>query len=154
MSNEAKILALRWLSQRSLTVREVKDRLERRGLDTDVIDAALEDLVRRGYLNDERVAEFEVRRALERHQGPAYVRARLTQRGVERSIRDAQLAALYAETDWLAIAEPLRQRYDRSSPTGRARLIRRMAREGFPASVIRRVADGERSDIIDGLEDY
>ena len=154
MSNEAKILALRWLSQRSLTVREIRDRLERRGLEAEDIDSALEDLGKRGYLNDERVAESEVRRALERHQGPGYVRARLMQRGVESSIREAQLAMLYAETDWLAIAEPLRQRYDRSSPTGRARLIRRMAREGFPASVIRRVADGERSDIIDGPEDY
>lgn len=153
MPNEAQLLALRWLSQRSLSIREVNQRLDRRGLDPEEIAAAIEALKRLGYLDDLKLSQQIAEKSVARHEGPARLAARLAQRGVSPETSRQVSQALAQETDWLAIAEPLRERYDMSSPKGRLRFIRHLAREGFPAAVIYRLA-GERSDDTDGVDDY
>ncbi len=154
MPNEAKSLALRWLSQRSLTVREVQERLKERGFDAGSVEMAVADLVRVSLLDDRRVADQVIARGLARHEGPRHLAQRLVTRGVPRDVVDDVMQELRQRINWLEIAEPVGQRYDRSSPKGRARLVRRLAREGFPGSVIRQMAEGEGSDDSDGIEDY
>lgn len=153
MPNSAKSSALRWLAQRSLTVRELQTRLSQRGYAEEEVQEVVEELNQLSLLDDRRIAEAVVRQSLNRHEGPRHVMARLLRRGVDSEISEAVMAQLMAQVDWLEIAEPLRQRYDIKSPKGRARLMRHMAREGFPAGVIRRVAGGQRSDGTSGVED-
>ncbi|MDA8205564.1 MAG: regulatory protein RecX [Thermaerobacter sp.] len=152
MPTSATSTALRWLSQRSLTVHEVKLRLGQRGYPADEVNHALAELSRLGLLDDRPIADAVVRQSLERHEGPRHITSRLLSRGVSSEITESVMQSLMAEVNWLTIAEPLRQRYDISSPKGRARLMRHLAREGFPASVIYRIAGGERSDEGHGMD--
>lgn len=154
MPNEAKSQALRWLAQRSLSVRELSLKLAGRGFDADTIQELTEDLERLGFLNERRLAEDVVRRALAHHEGPQRVRQRLMARGFEREIISDVMTSLQETADWLTIAEPLGQRYDRDNPRDRARLMRRLTREGFPFRVIRRLVGEEGRDEPNGADDY
>ncbi len=154
MPNEAKSQALRWLSQRSLSVRELSLKLAGHGFDTESIQNLIEELRALGFLNDRRLAEEVVRRALAHHEGPLRVRQRLMARALERDVISDAMASLQETADWQTIAERLGQRYDRDNPRDRARLMRRLAREGFPTPVIRRLVDKEGRDDVSGADDY
>lgn len=151
MPNEPLTLALRWLSQRSLSAYEVSQRLAQRQVAKDDIDAVLALLIERGYVNDERLAEQIVAKSLAHRDGPAKVEARLAQRGIPAEVRRRVAGQALAQVDWLKIAEGLIPRYDMSNPKGRARLVRHLAREGFPPRVIYQVA-GEKGKDSSGLD--
>lgn len=154
MPNEAKSLALRWLSQRSLSIQETEERLARRGMSEEEIAEAIRDLTELGFLNDQRLADQIAERSLGHHEGPRRLSARLMERRIESGARHQIMDRVMSEVDWLEIAVPLRERYDIGSPKGRDRLVRHLAREGFPAFVIREVAySGGGSDDTDGSED-
>lgn len=147
MSSEAKSLALRWLSQRSLSIRETKERLVRRGFTSEVVNEAVQDLLRLGLLDDAHLAADIARQGLARHHGPRHVLARLIQRGIDPALGRTAMAEELADVDWLVIAEPLTKQYDTATAKGRDRLMRHLAREGFPAAVIRELTfDADRSD--------
>lgn len=153
MPSDAKTLALRWLSQRSLSIQEVRDRLLARGVATDEVEVAIGQLRASGLLDDERLAVHIVEQSVGRHEGPVRIAQRLRARGINRDATTAALSNLREGTDWLNVAQLLGQRYDIKDPKARARLMRRMAREGFPGSVIRQLTNREGSDE-DGIEDY
>jgi len=154
MANEAKTVALRWLSQRSLTVFEVTERLKRRQFTEEMIATTIRELQNATLLDDERVAADVVERALAHHDGPLGMISRLRRRGIPPDIIQTVMGDVKSHTNWQEIAEPVGQRYDRSNPKDRARLMRRLARQGFPSAVIHRLTDGGRSDDSDGAEDY
>lgn len=144
---------LRWLSWRSLTTHEVRQRLLRRGTPLEEIEALISHFVASGYLDDRQVAEATVADALRRLKGPRYIWARLMQRGIPPAFIEEIMADLERQVDWLAIAERLRPRYDRSNVLDPTRWLRHLAREGFPTAVIRHEAEvGQRSDG-NGVED-
>lgn len=149
----AQSLALRWLAQKSLSVREVAERLARRHLDPQVITDVVEQLSRTGLLDDGRLARQIVAKGLEHHEGPKRLAARLAQRGIAPEIYRDMISDLEAHVDWLHIAEPLLERYDISSQKGRARLVRRLVQEGFPGAVVYELAR-ERSEDSHGVDDY
>ena len=153
MPNEAKALTLRWLAQRSLTVHEVQQRLSKRGFSPDEIAETVKELANAALLDDERVAEAVSQQSLVRHEGPRRLWGRLMTRGIDGDLAHQAVKQLEDKVNWLEIAEPLLARYDIDNPKDRARLIRRMAREGFPAAVIYRLAGGERSEERGGLDD-
>lgn len=134
---------------------ELRQRLVAKGFPSETVGAVVSELMHQGYLNDGRIAEEIVQKGLGRREGPQHVLGRLRRRGVPKDICDAMLTYMWTEVDWLEIAERVRQRYDISSASGRARFVRHLAREGFPVGVIQRLADdGERGDHADGVEDY
>lgn len=129
--------ALRWLSQRELTQQEVRTRLHRKGFDADVIEEVITRLLSQNYVSDDRVARQVVQGALSRaRQGPLAIRHKLHTRGVAGEIADAAWSELTKTTDWVEIAEAIKERYDMNDPRGRARCARYLARQGFPSSVI------------------
>ncbi len=129
--------ALRWLSQRELTQHEVRTRLSRKGFDDDVIETVLTRLVSQNYISDDRVARQVVENALSRsRQGPLAIRQKLRTRGVDGETAEATWRELTQATDWLKIAEAIKERYDMSDPRQRARCARYLARQGFPSVVI------------------
>lgn len=154
MPSDASSLVLRWLGQRNLTYQELRWRLSERGFDGDLIEDVLSGLGAGGWIDDRRVADEVVRYSLARHEGPAHMTARLIRRGVAVDVRQQVMSDVMDEVDWLAIALPLAERYDRDSPKGRQRLIRHMRREGFATGIIRQVLAADGGDITDGVEDY
>ena len=145
MPNDAKSLALRWLSQRSLSVREVQERLERHGFDDDETERVVQSLRDLKLVDDSQLAEQVARQSLSRREGPMRIRARLLQRGIDPALGREVMAGMLDQVDWRQIAEPLAKRYHIDSKKGRDRFIRHLAREGFPAAVIHELAfSGDR----------
>jgi regulatory protein len=85
-------LAYRYLSRRERTVREVRQYLLGRDLDSTAVEAALVELTECGYLDDARYARIfaQDRRALEQW-GNARIRRALLARGIQRDLVEEAL---------------------------------------------------------------
>ncbi len=75
---------------------ELEQRLTRRGIEPDAVDAALETLERVGVLDEVRTAELRAARLAERGYGNAYIQAELERRGLP---ADRILAELEPEAE-------------------------------------------------------
>lgn len=152
--NDAKSLALRWLSQRSLSVGEVQKKLYDKGFSSDSLEAAVERLLSLGLLDDRKLAEKILFDGLGRHEGPYGIIVRMRRRLLTSDLIDEVMEAYQSEINWQEIAEPLGQRYDVTNPKQRARLARRMARQGFPTRVIQHIISVHGEGDADGIDDY
>lgn len=126
-------LAYRHLGRRDRTVRELRTHLEARRVEPAAIEAALAELARLGYLDDERYARAfaEDRRTLD-GWGPERIARRLAQAGVEPDLIDA-VAAPDPPQDLAAALEILRARL-REVPAddrGRERALGLLVRRGY-----------------------
>jgi regulatory protein len=126
--------SFRYLGHRDRTVAEVRAHLERRGAGEAVIDAAVEDLVRMGYLDDARFAQrfAEDRRQLDAW-GSERIERRLLELGVEREHIAAALAGQAAHDELGTAVELLRRRFARppAEERDRERALGLLARRGY-----------------------
>ena len=138
----ARNFALRLLAIRPRTVRELRDKLARRGHAPEAIAALLADLSASGLLDDARFARMWIEsRAALKPMGQARLRAELAAKGVDRELVDAALSALRDGLDEPAAALQLAQRKARAfQGLGREARERRIAgflgRRGYSGGVI------------------
>ena len=93
-SGNAQHEAIAMLSRGDLSEAQLRQRLASKGFDTAEITNAVEVLLARGYLDDERIARHLVDRALESGRGANWVRAQLTRRGLNPAlIENAEASA-------------------------------------------------------------
>ena len=83
--------ALRLLAARERSVAELATRLRDAGGTTAAVEAVLERLRARGYLDDRRVAEHAAQQAVRRGRGSLYARAQLAARGVAPPLIDTAI---------------------------------------------------------------
>ena len=127
--------AFRALGQRALSEAELRGRMLRRQPDPELVSGVLERVRELGYLNDEQVAQVEVRR---RGVGSGRVRQKLRQRGVENQVIEEVLA----ERDPEAEAEDARTLLTRRwpsfqrAPDPQKRAFAFMLRRGYSSSLI------------------
>ena len=96
----AKASALRGLSQRARTAKEVRDSLARKGFADDIVEDTVAGLERLGMIDDAAFATAFVRSRFEgRGYGPARLRQDLQRKGVSRSAIEAALAELEEAED-------------------------------------------------------
>jgi regulatory protein len=135
---------MRLLAQREHSVLELTRKLKRRAYQADDIGRALDALSAEGWQSDRRFAESFVRNRVSRGLGPVRIRRELGERGVDRELTDAALAA--CDEDWLSRAEAVRQkRFGAALPRDireRGRQVRFLAYRGFPQEQIGRVLRG------------
>ena len=137
-------VALRYLSRKDRTEKEVIVYLEKREFTTEDINDALEMLRGRRYLDDRRVAEFYVKDRIERsYWGPVRLRYDLHQRGVEDDIIESVLEKVMEERqeDERLLARRAAGHYLRTHPriTGEQkerRLASYLSRRGFAPEVV------------------
>lgn len=147
-------IAYRLLAIRLRSRGELMDRLRRRGIPGESVDALLSDFTRRGLIDDKRFAEAWVRGRLAlRPSGKARLRQELLRKGISREIIDHAIAATMSEhgENEFALALTLaRARARRFQGLPRETAYRRLGgllqRRGFPAGVIARVL-GEVVDL-------
>ena len=139
-SDEGYAMALRWLSRRSRSRAEVRTRLKKHGIED--VESVLDRLVAHHWLSDRQVAEGEFRQAARRHQGPERIRARLYARGIEPDLAREMLSGLSTEDIEERAREALLGVISRegvpSDEQGRARVVRRLMRQGFSGAVVAR----------------
>ena len=135
--------ALRLLSLRDHSCREMRSKLSERGYPEPVVDRTIDRLVERKYLDD---SQFAVRRA--RHlaynklYGNLRIRADLLERGVSRDLADSAISEARLELDEAEglkrlmekkHGEQMAQDLDRKN---RRRLAQSLLRKGYPAALV------------------
>lgn len=148
--------AYRLLAVRPRSRRELIERLRRRGMAPEVIDAVTAHLEAQGLLDDRRFARAWIQSRLALHPaGPVRLRHELAGKGVAREVIAGALGEALNDTDESALALPVaRARLRRYRGLPREIMYRRLAgvlrRRGFSAAVISRVL----RDVLGMSEDH
>jgi len=133
--------ALDLLARREHAVRELRQKLQRKGHDTLQIDEVLAALSRAGLQSEQRFTECFVHSRKNRGEGPLRIRAALQQRGISDELIVACLDE--AAGDWSAMAQAVRQkRFGAGWPQDhreRARQARFLQQRGFTMEQISRL---------------
>lgn len=138
----ARNYALRLLAIRPRTVRELRDKLARRGHSAEAVAALVADLSAAGLLDDARFARMWIEgRAALKPMGQARLRAELAAKGVARELIDEALAGLREELDEPAAALKLAQRKARAwrelaTEARERRIAGFLGRRGYSGGVI------------------
>jgi regulatory protein len=144
---EARDRALRLLTRREHSARELKRKLEERGFDEAAADDAVSKLADGGLQSDGRYAEQMIRTRLAQGYGPVRIEADLRQAGLNaEQIQDAMAAT---DCDWTERAAHVHARKFRDVPrtqAERARQYRFLMGRGYEPEQIRRVLKGELAD--------
>lgn len=136
--SSAKAYALRRLSKRAMTERELQKAVERRGHAPATAERALEEMRRLGLMDDEAIAKGVTRSTLAaKPAGRRFLLAKLRQRGVERQIAervvDQALDGRDSRADAVELAKSRLRFLPRSADeqTARRRIYAFLARRGF-----------------------
>ncbi|MBI3928103.1 MAG: regulatory protein RecX [Armatimonadetes bacterium] len=132
---DAKLLALRLLSRREHTRKELRRKLSARGFCPTVVEQLLDWLVERDYLCDQRFAEAFVRGRSSRGYAPARMVQELTARGIERELA-REIVQGTEPPDLLERAVEVAR--SRSSSRGAEQVYRFLRRRGFDHGVATR----------------
>jgi regulatory protein len=126
------------LARRDYATGELRERLERKGFDRGVVEAAIEALVEERALDDARYASNYVGYHASRGQGPLRIAAELGALGLPADLIDTAVAA---GPDWRVAARELRLRKFGPQPPAdwpeRARQARFLQYRGFSSDHIR-----------------
>ncbi len=127
--------AMRWLAKREYCCADMRLRLQGKGFDADVVEAAMQWLLAQNVLSEQRYADAFMRQQLRRGYTPEMIRRRLQQSGVDApTTEDAAFDAVQACRRLLQRRDPQGRRFgDRKV---RLRLIRYLQGRGYPLSLI------------------
>lgn len=140
--------ALGLLARREHSARELKRKLQQKGVAAEEAGDVVGDMGERNYQSDERFAASLVRRRALDGYGPLRIRAELATHGI---VREAASAALdTAEIDWIAIARRVFASKFRGTEAAdykeRQKRAGWLGARGFDAAVIRAVSRAEVED--------
>ena len=145
VGNNPRAYALRLLALRPRTVRELRDKLARRGYPPEQCESLIADLSAVSLLDDAKYAQLwvESRTAL-RPMGASRLRAELMRKGISRELIDSALADSREERDEDGAALELARKKLRSMRSltpdaARRRLAGFLGRRGYPGGVIAKV---------------
>ncbi len=135
---QAKQRVVGLLEYRPRTVREVRQRLKRAGVDEATIDEVVDQLRAAGLLDDKAFAEAWVESRLRAHpRGKRMLAWELRQKGADPEAIEASLAAVDDEAAALAAAQKRLPRLAGFAPADRRRkLIEFLGRSGFTYAII------------------
>jgi regulatory protein len=155
---DAYVLALGWLARRELTEKQIRQRLNRRGLEPDVVDEAVARLKAERAIDDARVAGAFARTAVRlKGRGPMRLERDLQALGIERGAAKAAVKDILADTDEKTLArQALARRWrraERPEPADAARLYRALLRQGFGPSAARAALTALGAPDDDALDD-
>lgn len=144
---KAKSAALRLLSYRMRSSKEIADKLKEKGSSPDTIHTVIRDLKRINYLNDlEFAKEFVESRLIHNPKGKAFLRYELLRKGVENKIidkvidekmsteKEENIARILAEKIW-------NKKKNVEEIKRKAQTYNYLARRGFPASLVKRILE-------------
>ena len=152
MADALHTAALRLLTGRALSERELAQRLQRRGFDAAAVAGEVARLRQAGLLDDVAVARTTCADLLRRGYGRRRLAAALARREVSSAAARQALQEISAEDERQAFERALQRLRGRGGgapalPPERAKVIRYLLARGFPASLVARVEGGsEGSD--------
>jgi regulatory protein len=133
--NEAKEAALRFLSFRRRTEKEIKDKLRQKGFDDKVIRSTIEKLKGYDLVNDYEFATAWIKERLaHKPRGKRLLRQELWKKGIEKEIMDRAIEELCRseETPALEVLKKAEKRYRKLEPkVAKRRMLGLLLRRGF-----------------------
>ncbi len=133
--NEAKEAALRFLSFRRRTEKEIKDKLRQKGFDTKVIRSTIEKLKSYDLVNDYEFATAWIKERLAyKPRGRRLLRQELWKKGIQKDVIDRAIEELCRDEDQsaLEVLEKAKKRYQMLEPrVARRRMYGLLMRRGF-----------------------
>ncbi len=101
----AKDRALRFLSYRDRSEKEIRSKLQHVGYDAAIIDWVVDELKRLKFLDDQRFAQsFAQTQMITRPVGEYYLRRELKDKGLDEPLIEQTIDQVYQERDQLAVA--------------------------------------------------
>jgi regulatory protein len=149
-----KARALRWLSQREYSRRELRTKLLRSGANESTaadVEALLDQLVAQGHLSDARFVESRVH-ARHARFGNHRIEHELRQHGL---VLDPELRQQLHVSELARAHEVWRKKFGSlaTDATGRARHARFLAARGFSAEVVHKIVTGDHGLAADDHDD-
>ncbi len=141
---EVRSKAIAMLARRSLTKKELKERLIKKGATAIQAVGIVEDFTRKGYIDEDSIIEDAIRLSRESKLiGRFKLRFELKKRGIGQEIIETRLSLAYPESDEYPVAMKFAERkvssYSGISNEKRyRRLSAALNRRGFQADVIRK----------------
>jgi regulatory protein len=149
----AEHIALRLLSQRSYTRRELNLKLRQRGFEQEIIDQVVAECERRHYVDDEALALSYRKQMTEKGYGARYVRMAMEKKG----FTEQHIAAAFSDYDMVAEERTIAQNVllRKAKTLGRLpddlgkkeKLYRFLRSRGFSSSTIFEVLDATIIDL-------
>ena len=144
---DAKAYALKLLSYRSRSKKEVIQKLKEKGFDTQEIDRVVDFLEGAGFIKDEALAASLLRNAVERkYLGRKGIKMLFARRGIEKELADETLSALTNDTEYESAMRLMEKKiktlgnyHSVSSDIIKQKLWRMLVRKGFSGDVINSV---------------
>ena len=147
--SQARATALRLLTRRDYTAKELRTKLLERDVPVAEVTSVLTDLTDAGVVNDRRVAESFVRVASTvKGRGRLRISRELEQRGIDRAIIRDALAALPVDDETASIRRFLDRKHlpARLNPAEHRRVFGQLVRRGFSADLIAKALRGRGND--------
>jgi regulatory protein len=146
IKKETKEAALKFLSYRMRSEKELRDKLRSKGFVKDIIDEVIEDLQRVNLLNDHEFASAWIRDRLSNNlRGKALLKQELYKKGIKEEIIKKILKEYFAdETEELNLAKRLlekrKRRYENlESNVAKRRISDFLLRRGFSYDIVKQV---------------
>lgn len=144
--NQAMKRAIKFLSYRIRTEKEVRDDLEKKGFTDPIIQETISRLKSKNYINDKQFAESFVKTQMNtQDKGPEYIKIALKEKGIHLSLIDAALS-LYSPEMQLEKAKKLCQKWlekksNKSLQQLKTSLQTMLLQKGFDRSIIQEAID-------------
>ncbi|MEM9103381.1 MAG: regulatory protein RecX [Pseudomonadota bacterium] len=126
------------IAKREHSRAQIENKLRSKAFDTDAINAILDEMEQKNWLNDERFAEMFIHGRVSRGQGPIRIANELKVRGVNSRIIQEQLDAY--DIDWLQLCqETAEKRFGSPLPNDkndRVKVNRFLLYRGYSQSLI------------------
>lgn len=153
---EVKETATRLLAQRGHATSELRSKLEERDVPESLAADVCDELAEAGYLDDVEFARHQATILRDKEWGPAQIRRKLRDRGIEDTVIDTVLAEIGGPRVWTRHCwERLCDRFG-SSPASfsqrkKQKAYRHLTHRGFQPSTVRQILfDGVRPDGVSG----
>ncbi|MDP8240447.1 MAG: regulatory protein RecX [Candidatus Hatepunaea meridiana] len=100
-----RLIALKMLARRSLTIKELIDRLKRKGAENDLAKVVALNCVKEGYIKEGEIVEDHINRGREEKLiGRFLLEYELSQRGIRKDVIEEAINRIYPENDEIEIA--------------------------------------------------
>lgn len=136
-------LALKRLAVREYSSREMLAYLKKKGITPELATKAVEELIRKNFINDQRYAELYVHSMTLRGKGPLFIKLKLREKGI--SMDTGRIRELAYQKDGISELEAARQIVNRRYPDANRdkktalRAFRALLRRGFSPELARQV---------------
>jgi len=143
-AQEIEITAVRLLTTREHSRKELLGKLRARGYAGEEAKAVLDGLARQGLQSDRRFTETYIESRVRRGNGPLRIRAELRERGIDEALV-AEGLEVYAGEWWEALRQVHNSKYGAEPPADRREMARRarfLEYRGFPSDLIARFLFG------------